>query len=175
MEPVSRKLASYHAYHRNRWNRVTHFVGVPMIVFSLLLLGSRPRLGISGLVVSPATLLVAATVGYYLRLDFKLALSSALPLLALMLAADALAASLGPGHTWVWFAVLFGAGWVLQLAGHAIEGRRPAFVDDLSQAAIAPMYLVAQAIFATGAMRGLRDAVTSDPGRPPTKKSDQRS
>ena len=38
--------------------------------------------------------------------------------------------------------ITFIAGWVLQFVGHVFEGRRPAFLDDLRQLLIAPLFVV---------------------------------
>jgi uncharacterized membrane protein YGL010W len=41
---------------------------------------------------------------------------------------------------WIWFAVLFVGGWILQLVGHVFEGRKPALVDNLFQIFVAPIF-----------------------------------
>ena len=51
---------------------------------------------------------------------------------------------------WAWFAVLFIGGWVLQLAGHVFEGRKPALADNLFQIFVAPIFLAAEVFFALG-------------------------
>ena len=49
------------------------------------------------------------------------------------------------------FAVTFVAGWVLQLAGHAIEGRKPALLDNFGQAVFtAPLFLLIELLLALG-------------------------
>ena len=159
MEHVASKLATYHGYHTNRWNRALHFLGVPLIVFALLVLGSMVRATVSGVDLSLGMALIGATLVYYLLLDRALALASALALIALLLGADAVVTQGRPGLPLALFLWTFAIGWSLQFAGHAIEGRRPAFVDDLSQAIVAPLYLVAHTLFALGARRELRAEV----------------
>src|SRR5947209_2509684 len=44
MRTATELLAQYAAYHRDRRNIVSHFVGVPMIVFSIGVLLARPAL-----------------------------------------------------------------------------------------------------------------------------------
>ena len=56
-------------------------------------------------------------------------------------------------------AALFVGGWALQLLGHVYEGRRPAFLSNLFQALIGPMFLVAEIFFALGWRPGLRERV----------------
>ena len=57
---------------------------------------------------------------------------------------------------WCVTAVLFVVGWVFQLAGHFIfEGRKPAFIDDLSHTLIGPMFVVAKLLVWLGLRRDL--------------------
>jgi uncharacterized membrane protein YGL010W len=65
------------------------------------------------------------------------------------------AASYGSGLTWWLFAVLFVGGWVFQLVGHAFEGRRPALMDNLFQAFIGPMFMMAEVLMMLGLRRDL--------------------
>jgi uncharacterized membrane protein YGL010W len=57
---------------------------------------------------------------------------------------------------WSAAAALFVLGWSLQFLGHAVfERRRPAFVDDLSQTLIGPMFVVAKMLVKLGMRRDL--------------------
>ena len=44
MRTATELLAQYAAYHRDRRNIVSHFIGVPMIVFAIGVLLARPAL-----------------------------------------------------------------------------------------------------------------------------------
>jgi len=46
--------------------------------------------------------------------------------------------------------VLFVGGWILQFLGHHYEGRRPALLDNIFQAFIGPMFLVAETMVLLG-------------------------
>jgi uncharacterized membrane protein YGL010W len=54
------------------------------------------------------------------------------------------------------FAGLLVIGWVIQFVGHAVEGRKPAFVDDLAGLLIGPLFIVVEAGFALGLRDELR-------------------
>jgi uncharacterized membrane protein YGL010W len=41
-------------------------------------------------------------------------------------------------------------GWVIQFVGHYYEGRKPAFVDDITGLIIGPLFVVAEAAFLMG-------------------------
>lgn len=148
MKTLTDQLAQYAAYHRDRRNIATHFVGIPMIVVAVATLLSRPGLDAAGWL-TPALLVTGLTVAYYLLLDLRFGLAMAV----------AMALSLWVGH---WFAAqstalwltggigLFVVGWVLQFIGHYYEGKKPAFVDDLVGLAIGPLFVTAEAAFALG-------------------------
>jgi len=144
-------MAVYAAYHRNRWNRLTHFIGVPAIIFAILIPMSWVSLGED---LSLAHLFLGAVLAYYFLLDVSLALATAVAVGALFLAAK-LAAGTGIASGWIWFGVFFAGGWIFQLVGHVFEGRRPALADNLFQIFIAPIFLVAEAFFALGLKRDL--------------------
>ena len=137
-----RQLASYAAVHRDARNKATHFVGIPVIVFSLLLLLAQWHLA---LVVT-----IVAVLGW-LALDLGVGLVMAVFMALAWYAAEALAAALGtPAAVWTVFATLFVGGWILQFLGHHYEGKRPALIDNLFQAFIGPMFLVAEAMVVLG-------------------------
>ena len=145
-----RQLASYAAVHRDGRNKATHFVGIPVIVFSLLLIFALWPVHIAGTGMSMAAVLAIVAVAGWMALDVGIGLVMALLMLAGWYAAEALAGSLGGSATWIVFAVLFVGGWALQFLGHHYEGKRPALVDNLFQGFIGPMFLVAEALVVMG-------------------------
>lgn len=164
MKTLVEQLSQYAAYHRDRRNIVTHFIGIPMIVLAVAVLLARPVLAQAfGLELSAATLLVLATALYYLRLDLRLgAVMAVLWALTLWcaqtIAAWSTAAWLG------WGLGLFVVGWLFQFVGHYWEGRKPAFVDDIVGLVIGPLFVVAEAGFALGLWPALQHAIEARVG-----------
>ena len=74
MKTLTDQLAQYAAYHRDRRNIATHFVGIPMIVVAVATLLSRPGLDAAGWL-TPALLVTGLTVAYYLLLDLRFGLA----------------------------------------------------------------------------------------------------
>jgi uncharacterized membrane protein YGL010W len=146
-------MAVYAAYHRNHWNRLTHFIGVPAIIFAILIPMSWVSFG-GG--VTLAHVFLGAVLAYYFVLDVPLALATTLVTGALFYAAK-LAADTGVSSGWIWFGVFFVGGWIFQLVGHIFEGRRPALADNLFQIFVAPIFLVAEVFFALGLKREVRE------------------
>jgi len=144
-----RQLASYASVHHSWRNKGTHFVGIPLIVFSLLLILAlwQFRLGRD---TSAATVVAIVAVLGWIALDLCIGAIMAVLMLPVWYAAEALAGALGPSSTWAAFLVLFVVGWALQFLGHHYEGKRPALLDNLFQAFIGPMFLVAETMVVLG-------------------------
>ncbi|MDO9435266.1 DUF962 domain-containing protein [Hydrogenophaga sp.] len=163
MKTLNEHLSQYAAYHRDRRNIVTHFIGIPMILLAVVVLLARPAFEVAGLSVSAATLAVIAATLYYLRLDLRFGVAMGV-LLALCLAVAQATASLSTG-AWATFGVgLFVVGWVIQFVGHIFEGRKPAFVDDIMGLVIGPLFVVAELAFLLGLRREVEAVVESRAG-----------
>ena len=144
------QMAMYSAYHRHPRNRATHFIGIPMIVLSLLVMLAFVPVG----PVNATLLFLIAVSLLYLWLDWRVAIPTIVISPALYVLAEWIAA-LDRVVAWAAVALLFVGGWIFQLVGHAFEGRRPALLDNLFQALVAPMFLTAETMFALGLRRGL--------------------
>ncbi len=164
MQSAEQRLTQYAAYHRDRRNILTHFIGIPLIVFAVTLLLSRPTLMMIGPVALAPALLLALVAGiYYLRLDWKLAI----PLLAFLGLCLALSQPIAALDTATWLGLgigVFVVGWIFQFVGHYYEGRKPAFVDDLMGLIIGPLFVTAELAFALGLRPELKQAIEAQVG-----------
>jgi uncharacterized membrane protein YGL010W len=148
-------MAQYAAYHRDRRNIATHFVGIPLIVFAVGALLSRPSFAAGSFHLTPAAVLWGLTTLWYLtRGNFVLGLATSLANLVLILASAALG-QLSTSAWLAWGVGTFALGWLIQFVGHYYEGRKPAFVDDVRGLLVGPMFVVAEALFALGWGRSL--------------------
>ncbi len=128
---VDRLLERYGEFHRNRANKAIHWVCVPLIVWSVLgaLWSASPV---------AAYLAIGATMMFYLWLSLRLALGM-FGVIALMvwpltvLGSRALIVSIA----------VFVAAWIGQFIGHIVEGRKPAFLEDVRSLLIGPAWLLA--------------------------------
>jgi uncharacterized membrane protein YGL010W len=152
------QMSFYAAYHQDARNKATHFVGVPLIVFSLMIPLGWLRADIGAFPASAALIVTSALLLYYLMLDVPLGLASGAVFALMLWGAEPLSqAPLFVGLTW--FLILFVGGWALQLWGHAFEGRKPALVDNLFQIFVAPIFLAAEVFFALGLKPTLHEEV----------------
>lgn len=153
------QMAMYSAYHREPRNRATHFIGVPMIAFALLVpMALVPLFPVGGYMVSIATVFAAAVIVYWIVSQPLIGVATGIFFLPFIWFAQWIAAQ-GAATAWTVFGVAFVGGWVIQLVGHAFEGRKPALLDNLLQVFIAPVFLMAEVFFALGLLKPLHDAV----------------
>jgi len=128
----------YEQYHRTKGNKLTHFVGIPFVLFSLLGLLSQVVLW------TPApeslfpfdlgvVLLLTGSL-FSLKVDWKLGIP-----FTLFCYVNYLWARHVPMSILITLQVL---GWVFQLGGHFIyEKKSPAFLTSLEHIFIGPMWI----------------------------------
>ncbi len=157
-------LSKYAAYHRDKRNVVTHYIGIPMIVAGVATLLSRPAfMHVDGVALTPALIVVAVTALFYLKLDIRFGIAMSLFLAACLWLGQLLAVQ----TTAVWLSCgvgLFVVGWVFQFVGHYFEGKKPAFVDDIMGLAIGPIFVAAELAFDLGLRKEVQDAVEARVG-----------
>ena len=144
-------LAQYALYHRDPRTIVTHFIGVPMIVFGIGVLLARARFELGDVDASLAWVAFALSAAWYLTRRGPAALNLAVTAAVGLLIAAAHGVSGGSTAAWLaWGVGSFFIGWVIQFIGHYYEGKKPAFVDDLVGLLVGPMFVTAEALFAAG-------------------------
>lgn len=159
MSRLVRQLSAYAEYHRNGHNVATHMVGIPLILFGIGVLLSRPTIAPGeGMAITPMMIVAVVAGILYLRIDVGFG-----AVLAVFLALVAWAGSgVAAWSTGAWLAMGLGSfvvGWTLQFIGHYFEGRKPAFVDDLSSLFVGPLFVVAEAAFLLGLRQPVRQAM----------------
>ncbi len=130
MRNVDRLFERYGEFHRDPVNKAIHWACVPLIMWSLLgmLWAASPV---------AAYLAVAASMLFYAWLSLPLA-AGMLGVVALMVYPLTL---LGD-HALVVCASLFVAAWIGQFFGHLVEGRKPAFLEDVRSLLVGPAWLL---------------------------------
>lgn len=138
-------FAEYGECHHNFVNEVIHWICIPAIMLSVLgLLWSIPMPTSWGSLsdyVNVATLFLVGSLIFYFRLSPTLAAG----MLAIAVLFLALIIGYGrAGWTPVWSVALgiFVVAWILQFVGHKIEGKKPAFFQDLQFLLIGPVWLL---------------------------------
>ncbi len=163
MKTLTDHLAQYASYHRDPRNLISHFIGIPMIVLAVAVLLSRPGVDMTGVWLSPVVPVALASTLFYLRLDMRFGV-----LMGVVLSISVwLGAVLAQRSTTIWLSAglgLFVVGWIIQIVGHYFEGRKPAFVDDLTGLIIGPLFVAAELGFMLGCREPLREAIEARVG-----------
>ena len=163
MKNLEQHLSEYAKYHRDQRNIYTHYIGIPLIVFSVFCLLSKPAFLVNApifgdIVVSPALFVWAIGNAFYIKLDIKLGAVMTLITGAMVFFAQPIAQN----EIGVWLAASLGifiGGWVLQFIGHHFEGKKPAFVDDIMGLAIGPLFVLAELSFELGLRGALKKEI----------------
>lgn len=166
MKSIEEQLARYKSVHLNQKNINTHFIGVPLIVFAVTLMLSTITMEINiGNLISTgftinltlAMIIFAVVALYYIALHRLLAVGMLVYILINLFFAQLFSHTEGVLYIAL---VLFVVGWVIQFIGHYYEKAKPAFVDDLSQFLIGPLFLMAEVYFFLGLEPTLKTDIT---------------
>lgn len=173
MTKLEQLLSQYAAYHLDQKNILTHFIGIPMIVFSIMCLTARAGFMVSGFEMTLALILLVLSIAYYFSLD------NTFGLLMLMIYAITypFAYKIAQLSMGAWLTISIGTfvvGWVFQFIGHFYEQKKPAFVDDLVGLAIGPLFVLAEAVFLLGFRKELQ-AKMLDEARQQRRVMDEKS
>ena len=146
MKTVQQWFGEYDESHRNETNKLFHWLGIPVIMFSLLgLLSEVPLPFVRWTpLVNMATLFIVLALIFYARLSASLATGMAL-VSAGMVAGHIALRQLNWVPLWQICLGLFVVGWLGQFAGHKIEGKKPSFFKDIQFLLIGPLWLLAAA------------------------------
>ncbi|CAB1213756.1 DUF962 domain-containing protein [Acinetobacter bouvetii] len=154
MTKLEQLLSQYAAYHLDQKNIFTHFIGIPLIVFSIICLTARAGVSISGVELTLALVLLLASCIYYLSLDRIFGLI----MLVIYAIAYPFAYEIAQLDTTFWLSLsigIFVVGWVFQFVGHFYEKKKPAFMDDVIGLAIGPLFVLAEMVFMLGFRKDL--------------------
>jgi uncharacterized membrane protein YGL010W len=139
---LKKYFEDYAKFHKKKGNKVTHYIGIPLIVISLFgLLGNIVIMSFdlsnSYLQLDCGVILLILGSIWYLLLDWKITI----PFIFVLCGMYFLGRALPMPVNWV----LFALGWVLQGVGHAVyEKKSPAFVKNLTHLLIGPLWIFAR-------------------------------
>ncbi|MEM1277018.1 MAG: Mpo1-like protein [Pseudomonadota bacterium] len=138
---IDRLLAEYGESHQNETNKAVHWVCVPVIVWTVIALFWSLPSPFGVWYINWATILLVASLGYYIMLSPALAVGFAVfglicvHLIILYEASWAL-------PLWQFAIGVFVLAWIAQFWGHKIEGKKPSFLKDVQFLMIGPAWLM---------------------------------
>ena len=154
MKSLNEQLMTYQQQHTNKLNRLTHYVGIPLIIFSLLMLLNWISIDIATKwQISFAWIFLIATAVYYFLLNIRLAIVATVLLIVMLFIAAWFAKPTPTIFSGSLFLILFIGGWVLQFVGHFFEKQKPAFFFSAKQLLIGPLFVLLEALTALGVVK----------------------
>lgn len=149
MRRIDQLLYEYGESHQNATNKLIHWICVPLIFFSIVLLiwsiPSGPLSKYLGNAGNPylnwATIVIVVVLAYYVTLSIPLTVGMMLfSVLCLFLARNLAQLNFAP--LWLIAIVIFVLAWIGQFYGHKIEGKKPSFLKDVQFLLIGPAWLM---------------------------------
>ena len=155
------QLSTYKSVHLNKNNLKTHFVGIPFIIWAVIVLMSLLRFPLDGgdFHITFAMFFVMGVLVYYFLLNTRLALGTVPFILPILVTAELLVRN-NENSALIIALGVFTVGWVFQFIGHGYEKAKPAFLDDINQLLIGPFFLMAELFFILGKEKALEDEIT---------------
>jgi len=153
------QMAMYSAYHRDGRNQATHHVGVPLIVFSLLILAAQAPVFEFGFgTITLAGILISVLLLIYISIVPLIGVIATALYMVLLYFAKQITPDQSP---YLLFTAFFVGGWIIQFGGHIFEGRKPALFDNLLQIFMAPAFLIAEILFSLKMQNHLQDEIAA--------------
>ncbi len=155
-------LTGYAAAHQHPFNIFVHMIGIPTIMLGVLIPLTWASIGVAGIELNAAHVVMLGFFSFYMTLDKPFALV----FLAFAAALTVLAGSIGDmpmatsGSIAAW---CFFGGYIAQFVGHAVEKSMPVLIKHPIQANLAaPFFTVVEIFKILGLRDELFDAVQAE-------------
>ena len=136
-QSINQLLDEYASSHRNRTNKLIHYICVPVIFWTITAMLWVVKLPYVENLAVVMTVLVSF---YYLSKDLKIAIQM-IVFSIICLLINAFIEKQGLPLLTIAI-VLFLVAWIFQFIGHKIEGKKPSFFKDLQFLLIGPAWIV---------------------------------
>ena len=142
MTNVNEWNEEYAKYHKNKTNKIIHWICIPLIMFSLLgLLSLMTLFTFNSITISALWFFIIFAIGYYVKLSKSLALGMTIISICFIYFIELINENF-LNQKFEIFLSIFIISWIGQFIGHKIEGIKPAFVKDLQFLLIGPLWLL---------------------------------
>tara|TARA_Y100000590_G_scaffold414376_1_gene511202 strand:- start:3 stop:461 length:459 start_codon:yes stop_codon:yes gene_type:complete len=137
---INNWLSEYNKYHKNKINKLIHWICVPAIMLSLFGLLSTLNFNIGNYQANVLNIFVIFSLLFYLRLSISLTIG----MLSISIIFIFLINNINHllNNSIYYYIAIFIIAWIGQFIGHQIEGKKPAFFKDLQFLLIGPLWLL---------------------------------
>ncbi len=137
---INNWLSEYNKYHKNKINKLIHWICVPAIMLSLFGLLSTLNFNIGNYQANVLNIFVIFSLLFYLRLSISLTIGMLGISIIFVLLINNINSLLD--SSLYYYISIFIIAWIGQFIGHKIEGEKPAFFKDLQFLLIWPLWLL---------------------------------
>ena len=153
MKKIDLLLEEYGSSHKNKINKLIHWICVPAIFFSIVaLIWSIPLGPLQNLKINDyqyinwATIALVFVVFYYIKLSPLLTIGMIIFSTICLYVTNYLENLIFSGkiefQLWLIALIIFVISWIIQFIGHEIEGKKPSFLKDVQFLLIGPAWLM---------------------------------
>tara|TARA_B100001027_G_C16177307_1_gene289784 strand:+ start:73 stop:567 length:495 start_codon:yes stop_codon:yes gene_type:complete len=153
MKKIDLLLEEYGSSHKNKINKLIHWICVPAIFFSIVaLIWSIPLGPLENLKINDyqyinwATIALVFVVVYYIKLSPLLTIGMIIFSTICLYVTNYLENLIFNGkiefQLWLIALIIFVVSWIIQFIGHEIEGKKPSFLKDVQFLLIGPAWLM---------------------------------
>ena len=153
MKKIDLLLEEYGSSHKNKINKLIHWICVPAIFFSFVaLIWSIPLGPLENLKINDyqyinwATIALVFVVVYYIKLSPLLTIGMIIFSTICLYVTNYLENLIFNGkiefQLWLIALIIFVISWIIQFIGHEIEGKKPSFLKDVQFLLIGPAWLM---------------------------------
>ncbi len=153
MKKIDLLLEEYGSSHKNKINKLIHWICVPAIFFSIVaLIWSIPLGPLENLKINDyqyinwATIALVFVVFYYIKLSPLLTIGMIIFSTICLYVTNYLENLIFNGkiefQLWLIALIIFVISWIIQFIGHEIEGKKPSFLKDVQFLLIGPAWLM---------------------------------
>ncbi|MBL4647606.1 MAG: DUF962 domain-containing protein [Gammaproteobacteria bacterium] len=161
MRSLAEHMSISQHYHTHRNIILTHAIGIPLMIFALMIPIGWVKLLIPGVLemISLNWLVVITLFAYYLCLDIVLALTTIIGVAIITLLANFFTSD-GPTRLSLGlFIGCFIVGWLMQVIGRLMADKRFILIDK--QILVSPLFLMAKLFFRAGYKKKLQEKIHS--------------
>ena len=153
MKKIDLLLEEYGSSHKNKINKLIHWICVPAIFFSIVaLIWSIPLGPLENIKINDyqyinwATIALVFVVVYYIKLSPLLTIGMIIFSTICLYVTNYLENLIFNGkiefQLWLIALIIFVVSWIIQFIGHEIEGKKPSFLKDVQFLLIGPAWLM---------------------------------
>lgn len=154
------QLSIYQSYHTKQITKITHYIGVPALIFAGMILFGWIHISVPNLFsINVTWVLLATLIIFYFTLDFLLGAGLAVILILMAVIAEFFSQPAIDKLGVITFLFFLITGVIAQFIGHIYEKKKPAFMQSMLQILIAPLFLFAEVMFSLGWQKDLQEKI----------------